>query len=154
MGADLSPLAIRDVTTCIPEVGEPIIGRCEPSSPISEGDPIPAECEEMVATGCPQIIGGKVPAAGITVANRLHTFKFEGPMTRIGTGRRSPARYNIAHPTASEDTWWVAESGWIGLRCRGVFIPINQHEDRWFGTVSYAGENDLHMVMGPGHPDF
>lgn len=133
-----------------------LIGRCEVASPelLPDDASVPPECEDKQFAGCPKELWGKYITAGITVGTTLHTFHFDGVMTRISTSRRSPARYTIAHPTTSTDAWWIAESGWIGTRCIGVFIPVEDHEDRWVGKAWYAGENDLHMVMGPGHPNF
>jgi hypothetical protein len=113
---------------------------------------MPAECEDEASTACPSILSGKIITAGIVVAGTLHTFKFEGPMTRSGLPN-SPAKYAIK-PTVSEHSWWIAESGWISVNCLGVFIPIGGGERIWVGQASYAGTNDVHMVMGPGNPSF
>lgn len=86
------------------------------------------------------------------VAGILHTFKFSGPMRRSGFPA-SPARYNVK-PTTSEDTWWIAESGWVAVNCIGVFIPLGGGKRIWVGDAEYAGESDLHMVIGPNHPSF
>jgi hypothetical protein len=40
------------------------------------------------------------------------------------------------------------------VNCVGVFIPIGGGERIWVGQASYAGANDVHMVMGPGNPSF
>jgi hypothetical protein len=113
-------------------------------------DPPPPE-EEDESRNCPAVLSGKVITAGIEVAGIMHTFKFDGPMTRI-SGPRSPARYEISHPTVSEDSWWIAEAGWIEVNCNGVYSPNAFGFRLWIGTASYAGESDLHMVRGPNHP--
>ncbi len=107
--------------------------------------------EEDESTNCPTVLSGKVITAGILVAGTLHTFKFDGPMTRISSPR-SPAKYEIGHPTVSEDTRWIAEAGWIAVNCVGVYSPNAFGYRVWIGTASYAGESDLHMVLGPNHP--
>lgn len=89
--------------------------------------------------------------AGITVAGILHTFKFDGQMTRV-SGPVSPATYSIAHPTVSEDAWWIAESGTITVNCSGVYSPNAFGFTLWIGTATYAGQSDLHMILGPNHP--
>src|SRR5262249_24983725 len=123
-----------------------LVGRCEVSSPelLSDGSPVPPECEDKQFGGCPKLLGGKAITAGIPVSGRLHTFVFDSVMTRIGISRDNPARYNIARPATSTDGWWIADEGWILVRCLGVFIPVGEHEDRWVGTASYAGQADLH----------
>lgn len=113
----------------------------------------PAECEEDCemeedADMCPQPLSGRTLAYGATIAGQMHTFKFSGPMQRQGGGT-SPAWYTISGPTASEDTWWIAESGKIQIQCRGRWIS----RYLWIGTL-YVVADDLHFVMGPGHPDF
>jgi len=113
---------------------------------------MPPECTDKASRACPAVMLGKVITAGIGVAGILHTFKFEGPLTRSGLPN-SPARYAV-QPTSSEDTWWIAESGWIAVNCYGVFIPMGAGKRIWVGEASYAGQSDLHMVMGPGHPSF
>jgi hypothetical protein len=70
------------------------------------------------------------------------------PLRRL-TGGASPATYRIGLPTTSRDGWWIAESGTIRLVCRGAWITRRI----WLGQAYVVG-SDLHMVMGPGHPDF
>ena len=114
----------------------------------------PAACEEDCAIEesdsdiCPQPLSGRTLAYGATIASRLHTFKFSGTMRRDGVGR-SPAWYTISRPTASEDTWWIAESGKIQVVCYGRWIS----RYLWIGQL-FVINDDLHFVMGPGHPDF
>lgn len=67
---------------------------------------------------------------------------------------RPPATYEIAGPTASRDTWWIAERGTVKVNCNGYYSPSAFGYKLWIGVASYAGESDLHMVMEPGHPDF
>jgi hypothetical protein len=113
--------------------------------------------EEADAFSCPANLVGKVITALIAVAGRNHEFRFDGkigaPMRRIGRAQ-SPANYRIAHPTVSEHSWWVAESGTVLVRCTGVHTPPTMEYSIWLGVASYAGRSDLHMVMGPGHPEF
>lgn len=111
------------------------------------------EEEEEDSRSCPRILSGKVIRAGISVAGILHTFSFEGPMGRLSPAL-SPVRYVIAHPTVSEDVWWIAEAGWIAVNCTGVYSPSAFGARLWFGTASYAGQSDLHMILGPNHPSF
>jgi hypothetical protein len=122
-------------------------------------DPDGIEDEELVSTPtncgpmsrrCPRILG-KVVTAGIRVAGTLHTFKFEGPFIRIGL-QSVPGTYPIK-PTVSEDGWWIAESGTITVDCWGFYIPINSRANVFIGRATYR-TGDLHMVMGPSHPDF
>jgi hypothetical protein len=93
-----------------------------------------------------------VQPALITVAGRNHEFSFTStltyPFTRL-TGGRSPATYEIGLPTASRDAWWIAQAGTITVWCRGAWIT----RKTWLGTLTVV-DSDLHMVMGPGHPDF
>jgi len=49
---------------------------------------------DFSSRNCPQLLGGKVITAGVTVAGILHTFKFDGQMTRV-SGPVSPATYSI-----------------------------------------------------------
>lgn len=113
----------------------------------------PTPEEEADAATCPSILSGKVITALITVAGRTHEFRFDGPMQRVGRGSK-PATYQISGPKTSEDSWWIAESGTITVTCWGFFTPQYQGARLWIGTANYAGQSDLHMVMGPGHPDF
>ena len=71
------------------------------------------------------------------------------PFTRLTAGR-SPATYEIGLPATSKDAWWIAESGTITVWCRGAWIRAGS---LWLGTLTVV-DSDLHMVMGPGHPDF
>jgi hypothetical protein len=126
-------------------------GTAPASSPDGyDTDPPPAD-EEEDAGNCPQTLSGKVITAGIPVAGILHTFKFEGPMIRVAPAP-SPTRYEVSHPTVSEDAWWIADIGWIAVNCVGVYSPNAFGWRLWIGTASYAGESDLHMVLGPNHP--
>jgi hypothetical protein len=115
-----------------------------------DSDPPPPQGEDE-SRNCPTLLSGKVITAGIPVSGILHTFKFDGPMARISTAP-SPARYEISHPTVSEDSWWIAEAGWITVLCNGVYSPNAFGFRLWIGTASYAGQSDLHMVLGPNHP--
>ena len=107
---------------------------------------------EEESTICPQPFYGNAQPALITVAGRNHEFQFHSsltyPFTRL-TGGRSPATYSIGLPTASKDAWWIAERGTITVWCRGAWIT----RKHWIGTMTVL-DSDLHMVMGPGHPDF
>jgi hypothetical protein len=104
------------------------------------------------STICPQPFLGNVQPALITVAGRNHEFQFHSspsyPFTRL-TGGTSPATYKIGLPTTSTDTWWIAETGTITVWCRGAWVS----RTLWVGTLTLL-DSDLHMVMGPGHPDF
>lgn len=118
-------------------------------------DPPPAEeCEECNppeeedADICPQPLSGRTLEYGVTIAGRMHTFQFSGTMRR-DSGGRSPAWYTISGPTASKDNWWYAESGKILVVCYGRWIA----RTLWIGQL-YVVDDDLHFVMGPGHPDF
>lgn len=119
--------------------------------------PAEGECEdcnppEEESTICPQPFLGNTQPALITVAGRNHEFQFRStvtyPFKRL-TGGRSPATYEIGLPTSSKDTWWIAERGTITVWCRGAWLT----RTHWLGTMTVL-ESDLHMVMGPGHPDF
>jgi hypothetical protein len=127
---------------------------CEPPAEWDGEDDLEENTEEScgpLSRRCPKILG-KVVTAGITVAGRLHTFKFEGPFTRIGL-RSVPGTYPIK-PTVSEDGWWIVESGTITVDCWGFYIPIpGRNANLFIGQASYR-TGDLHMVMGPSHPDF
>lgn len=118
-----------------------------------DGDVIP---EEEEAKSCPSLLVGKIVTALIPVAGRNHEFRFEGsvlaPLVRT-SGPRSPATY-VVNPTLSEDGWWMAESGTIKVNCSGGYSPSAFGYRLFIGTASYAGQNDLHMVLGPGHPSF
>lgn len=122
-----------------------------PTEPICEVD-CPADGEQEEETDiCPQPLSGKVATALVNVAGRNHEFKFTGTMNRVNPlVGRSPAWYKISGPTASNDNWWIAESGNIQLVCWGRWTLRNS---LWVGTV-YVQSTDLHMVMSAGHPDF
>lgn len=113
----------------------------------------PTPEEEADARSCPGTLVGKVITALIPVASVNHEFRFEGPMTRVSAAR-SPATYEIAGPTASRDAWWIAERGTVQIICNGVYSPSAFGYKVWIGVASYGGVSDLHMVMGPGHPNF
>jgi hypothetical protein len=116
-------------------------------------EPCPPEEEEEYSDICPQPILGKVATALVPIAGRNHEFKFEGPFWRVNPlVGRSPAWYKIPRPTLSEDDWWMAESGDIQLVCWGRYQIILDTRT-WVGTM-YVQSTDLHVVMGPGHPDF
>jgi hypothetical protein len=118
-----------------------------------DGSCIPPEEEEEYTDICPQPILGKVATALVPVAGRNHEFKFEGPFWRVNPlVGRSPAWYEIPRPTLSKDDWWMAESGNIQLVCWGRWVIVLRTRT-WVGTV-YVQSTDLHVVMGPGHPDF
>lgn len=118
-----------------------------------DGSCIPEDASEEYSDICPQPILGKVATALVTIAGRNHEFKFEGPFWRVNPLRgRSPAWYEIRTPAASKDAWWIAESGNLQLVCWGRYQIILQTRT-WVGTV-YVQSSDLHVVMGPGHPDF
>lgn len=101
---------------------------------------------------CPQPFLGNVQPALITVAGRSHEFSFSStvtyPFTRL-TGGTSPATYEIGLPTISRDAWWIAQAGTITVWCRGAWLT----RKLWVETLTVVN-SDLHMVMGPGHPDF
>lgn len=113
-------------------------------SPATDAD------NDFSATTCPLTLSGKVITAAIQVAGILHTFKFTGPLARV-SGARSPATYSV-HPTVSEDSWWIAESGTIQVNCSGFYSPQAFGFRLWIGTATFAGESDLHMIPGPNHP--
>ncbi len=118
-----------------------------------DGTCLPDEEEEEYTDICPQPILGKVATALVPIAGRNHEFKFEGPFWRVNPlVGRSPAWYKIRRPTLSEDDWWMAESGNIQLVCWGRYTIILETRT-WLGTM-YVQTTDLHVVMGPGHPDF
>lgn len=129
-------------------------GWCDVSSleSVSEDAPVPPECEDKQFGGCPKVLSGKVISAGIRVGSILHTFKFGGPMERIEISRDNPAKYTIAHPATSTDGWWIADEGWISVRCAGIFYHVTENEDIWIGRAWYGGQADLHMSIGPSHP--
>jgi hypothetical protein len=113
------------------------------------------ECppEEEYSDICPQPILGKVATTLVPIAGRNHEFKFEGTFWRVNPlVGRSPAWYKIPRPTLSKDDWWMAESGNIQLVCWGRY-QIILGTRTWVGTM-YVQSTDLHVVMGPGHPDF
>lgn len=100
---------------------------------------------------CPQPVAGKTLTYLVKIAGRNHEFKFTGTMNRVDPlVGRSPAWYGISGPTVSKDSWWIAESGDIQLVCWGRWRFRNTI---WLGTI-VVQDDDLHMVMGPGHPDF
>ncbi|WP_420125515.1 hypothetical protein [Longimicrobium sp.] len=126
---------------CIESYSEPCAPECEDCNP-----------PEKESTICPSPFLGNVQPTLITVAGRNHEFSFTStftyPFKRL-TGGRSPATYEIGLPTASKDAWWIAQAGTITVWCRGAWIT-RRH---WVGTLTVV-DSDLHMVMGPGHPDF
>jgi hypothetical protein len=127
-------------------------GGDDPVSPCIESYTQPCDPGEEESFICPQPFYGNVQPALITVAGRNHEFQFHSseayPFTRL-TGGASPATYRIGLPTTSKDAWWMAESGTITVWCRGAWIT----RTLWVGTLTVL-DSDLHMVMGPGHPDF
>lgn len=135
---------------------EPPPGGADPGTPPPATDSIPdcVDCNppEEESTICPQPFLGNVQPALITIAGRNHEFSFSStptyPFTRL-TGGRSPATYEIGLPTTSRDAWWIAQAGTITVWCRGAWIT----RKHWVGTLTVV-DSDLHMVMGPGHPDF
>jgi hypothetical protein len=130
-------------TTPPPPGGDP--GLICPTSDTGE------QCGEE-STICPQPFYGNTQPVLIPIAGRNHEFQFHSsetyPFTRL-TGGRSPATYKIGLPTTSKDGWWIAEAGNITVWCRGAWIRSNL----WLETMTVL-DSDLHMVMGPGHPDF
>ena len=104
----------------------------------------PPEAESDI---CPAPFLGNVQPTLINIAGRNHEFRFSGPLTRLDGGR-SPSLYKIERPKSSEDAWWIAEAGTIRLVCRDAWITRRL----WLGHA-YVQSSDLHMVMGPGHPD-
>jgi hypothetical protein len=126
---------------CIQSYTEPCAPECEDCNPPEEESNI-----------CPSPFLGNVQPALIPVAGRNHEFSFSSTLTypfKRLTGGRSPATYEIGLPTASRDAWWIAQAGTITVWCRGAWIT-RRH---WVGTLTVV-DSDLHMVMGPGHPDF
>jgi hypothetical protein len=125
-------------------------GGGDPTTPCIQSDSTTCETEE--STICPLHFYGNTQPALITVAGRNHEFQFEStatyPFERLTTGR-SPATYKIKFPATSRDAWWIAEAGTITVWCRGAYLRRNN----WIGTLTVV-DSDLHMVMGPGHPDF
>lgn len=111
----------------------------------------PAEEEEENSDICPQPVGGRTLTYLATIAGRSHEFKFTGTMGRVNPLQgRSPAWYEISGPHVSRDSWWIAERGKILLVCWGRWHFRNSV---WLGTI-VVQDDDLHFVMGPGHPDF
>lgn len=137
------PLDFIRLSSCNPRGGVP-------GAPGGGGptDPDPEE-DEVDSDICPQPLRGRTLPYLATIAGRRHEFTFRGPMRRLDGGR-SPSRYNISGPTASKDNWWIAESGTIRLVCWGGW---RFRRSVWIGTV-VVQDDDLHFVMGPGHPDF
>ena len=130
------------------DCGDP--GTILPTSVMSECPPTEEEEESDI---CPQPIRGKVATALVNVAGRNHEFTFEGPFYRVNPlVGRSPAWYSIRRPTISKDDWWIAESGNLQLVCWGRY-QIILGTRTWVGQM-YVQSTELHMVMGPGHPDF
>jgi hypothetical protein len=153
VGTPTDPEGATTVQSCPGGGGDPGGGGTTPPPP--GDDPIcpdtGEECGEE-STICPQPFYGNTQPALITVAGRNHEFQFHSsetyPFTRL-TGGRSPATYKIGLPTTSKDAWWIAEAGNITVWCRGAWIT----RTLWVGTMTVL-DSDLHMVMGPGHPDF
>lgn len=124
----------------------------DPGTTCTDTGECPPEDEEY-SDICPQPILGKVATALVPIAGRNHEFKFEGPFWRVNPlVSRSPAWYEIPRPTLSKDDWWMAESGNIQLVCWGRYTIVLGTRT-WVGTM-YVQSTDLHVVMGPGHPDF
>jgi hypothetical protein len=125
-------------------------GGGDPTTPCIQSDT--GTCETEESNICPLRFLGVTQPTLITVAGRNHEFQFESTPThqfvRLTAGR-SPATYQIKFPATSRDAWWIAEAGNITVWCRGVYF----RKDWWVGTVTVL-DSDLHMVMGPGHPDF
>jgi hypothetical protein len=123
----------------------------DPICPMADdGSCIP---EEEESTICPSNFLGNTQPTLITVAGRNHEFQFSSTPTHpfeLRSTARSPAIYEIGFPTTSKDSWWIARAGTITVYCRGVYVTRSRH---WLGIVTVVG-SDLHMVMGPGHPDF
>jgi hypothetical protein len=117
---------------------------------IEDEEDVPSANCGPLSRRCPRILG-KVVTAAIAVAGRLHTFKFEGPFVR-SAATSVPGTYAIG-PTVSEDAWWIAESGTITVDCLGFYLPVRSGLRVWVGHATYR-TGDLHMVMGPGNPDF
>lgn len=125
-------------------------GACQ-TEPVCEVD-CPADGEQEEESDiCPQPVRGKTATALVNVAGRNHEFKFTGTLNRVNRlVGRSPVWYEIPGPKASNDNWWIAESGNILLVCWGRWTLGNS---LWVGTV-YVQDTDLHLVMSAGHPDF
>lgn len=120
--------------------------------PTSDTGECPPE-EEEYSDICPQPILGKVATALVPIAGRNHEFKFEGTFWRVNPlVGRSPAWYKMDQPALSKDSWWMAESGQLLLVCWGRYAVITGRRV-WLGTM-YVQDTELHVVMGPGHPDF
>jgi hypothetical protein len=121
------------------------------SMPVCEVDCPPDGEDEEESDICPQPLLGRTLTTLVNVAGRNHEFKFSGTLNRVNRLQgRSPAWYEISGPTVSNDSWWIAESGNIQLVCWGRWRFRNSV---WIGVVAVQ-DTDLHMVMGPGHPDF
>lgn len=118
--------------------------------------PDTGECppeEEEYTDICPQPIRGKVATAMVNIAGRSHEFKFEGTFWRVNSMvGRSPAWYKMDRPALSKDSWWMAEGGQLLLVCWGRYVTV-MGTRVWGGTV-YVQDTEIHVVMGPGHPDF
>lgn len=111
----------------------------------------PVEEETEDTDICPQPVSGRTLTYLATIAGRSHEFKFRGTMRRVNPAQgRSPAWYTISGPHVSSDSWWIAESGKIQLVCWGRWHLRNSV---WLGVIAVQAD-DLHFVMGPGHPDF
>jgi hypothetical protein len=133
-----------------PPPGGDDTGTTPPDTTACEQD-CPAEEETENSDICPEPLGGRTLTYLATVAGRSHEFKFRGTMRRVNPlVGRSPAWYKISGPHVSSDSWWIAESGTIQLVCWGRWHLRNSV---WIGTVVVQAD-DLHFVMGPGHPDF
>lgn len=136
-----------DGGTPLPGGGDP--GTAPPDSTACGAD-CPPEGEEEDSDICPEPLGGRTLTYLVNIAGRNHEFQFTGTMHRVNPlSGRSPAWYRISGPTASKDTWWIPESGNIQLVCWGRW----HFRTVWLGTI-VVQDDDLHMVMGPGHPDF
>jgi hypothetical protein len=124
-------------------------GTMQPDSTACEQDCPGEEIEDSDI--CPEPLGGRTLTYLATIGGRSHEFKFRGTMHRVNPlVGRSPAWYRISGPHVSSDSWWIAESGDIQLVCWGRWHLRNSV---WLGTVVVQAD-DLHVVMGPGHPDF
>jgi hypothetical protein len=89
----------------------------------------------------------------VPIAGRTHEFKFEGTFRRVNPlVGRSPAWYQIDRPALSKDSWWMAERGNLQFVCWGKYVVIGSRRT-WSGTM-YVQDTELHVVMGPGHPNF
>jgi len=136
-----------------PELGITVQSCLPGGGPGGDGGTLPppgGEDEGEYTDICPQPVSGKVATTLVNVAGRNHEFKFEGTFRRVNPlVGRSPAWYRIDRPALSKDSWWIAESGNLLLVCWGRWI----RGTLWLGTM-YVQDTELHMVMGPGHPDF